>query len=67
MFFSGCCFDWCVSNGNILVKIKDIDTFSLTLLQIQATISTWAISITLSFQREKNYCDAGHLITMQNK
>lgn len=37
--------DICVSNGHVWHGIKDIDAFSLTLLQIQAGISTLTIAL----------------------
>jgi len=41
----GIIFDYTVICGLIFHEVKDINTFSLTLLQIQATISTLTIAL----------------------
>lgn len=44
IIIGGLC-DWNVAEGNILISINDIESFSLTILQIQATVGTLIFTI----------------------
>lgn len=45
IFIAGAIFDYFVSKGIVFVYVNDIDSLSLTLLQIQAAITTLTITI----------------------
>mgnify|MGYP004459862175 CR=1 FL=1 len=45
-FGLGSCLDWnVIVNNNILISVDDIESFSLTVLQIQATVGTLIVAI----------------------